>query len=132
MYRPVLEWALELPWLVVIAGLAALVGSLSLMPRLDTEFLPVLNEETLWLAADLPPGISLTEARNQGKKIRALVKQFDEVTTVMCQIVRPEDGTDPHPLNTFAMFVGLKPESEWRRKLSREALVEKIEKAVVR
>src|SRR5438093_8692505 len=57
-YVPLLRWALLHPGWVVTAAAAAFAISLSMAPRVGTEFLPELNEGTIWVNANLPPGIS--------------------------------------------------------------------------
>ena len=52
-------------------AVASLVGSLALVPRLGTEFLPELNEGALWINMMLPPGISVSETSHQLSRIRA-------------------------------------------------------------
>ncbi len=132
VYRPILRSALHRPWPVL--GTAAVALALSVgfvLPRLGTEFLPELNEGTLWMEASFTPGISLTEARAISTRIRRIIKgRFPEVTTVLAQCGRPEDGTDPHTTNTFEMFVGLRPQSEWPRKVTREALAGEMQSAL--
>src|SRR5262249_43598543 len=132
IYQPILRGALAHPWKVIGTAAIALAGSFVLVPRLGTEFLPELNEGKLWLNVVLPPGISLREAQEQAGKIRRIVRsdRFPEVTTVVSQVGRPEDGTDPKTLNSLEMFVGLKPQNEWRPHLKREELIDEMEKAV--
>src|SRR5947208_11574657 len=63
LYAPSLAWALDHRKLVITLALLALAGSLALVPRLGTEFLPELNEGSVWVSADLPTSISVTEAQ---------------------------------------------------------------------
>src|SRR5438477_114040 len=59
LYRPALEWALRYRKLVVAAAVLMLLGSLAIVPRLGTEFLPELNEGTIWVNINLPPSLSV-------------------------------------------------------------------------
>src|SRR5207244_5616458 len=98
-YEPVLRSALARPWAVVLAALIALAASLAVLPRVGTEFLPELNEGTIWLNANLPPGISVTEAVAQTARIRQLLHTVPETKTVISKAGRPEDGTAANPRN---------------------------------
>ena len=81
--------------------------SLSLAPRLGTEFLPELNEGTIWVNADLPASVSVEQAREYCRKMRELLHKTPEVNTVISKSGRPEDGTDPKPINMAEVFCGL-------------------------
>src|SRR5881296_1285510 len=83
LYRPVLEWALARRKLVVAAAVLALLASLAIVPRLGTEFLPELNEGTIWINVNLPPSLSVSEAASQLGRIRKILRQFPEVRTVI-------------------------------------------------
>src|SRR4051794_17131446 len=99
IYRPLLQQALAHRALVLAGAVVALMASLFLVPRLGTEFLPELNEGSIWINIMLPPGISVSETSRQLSRIRALLRQFPEVRTVVSKSGRPEDGTDPKMIN---------------------------------
>lgn len=130
LYGPVLDWALRRRRLVIGAAVVALLASLALVPRLGTEFLPELNEGTIWVNVDLPAGISIAEARHQSERLQAALHRVPEVKMVIVKAGRPEDGTDPKPINMVEAFVDLKPESEWRPGYTRERVLEEMNKAV--
>ena len=130
VYEPVLAWALSHRGLVIGAAVVALAASLALVPRLGTEFLPELNEGTIWVNVDLPAGISVAEASYQCQRLQAALHSVPEVSTVLPKAGRPEDGTDPKPINMVEAFVGLKPEAQWRPGMTRERLLEEMNRAV--
>src|SRR5207248_9612497 len=78
----------------------------------------------------LPPSVSVAEASRLCARIRQIIRTFPEVTQVISQTGRPEDGTDPKTINMAEFFVDLKPPSEWTRKITREDLSAQIEDAV--
>jgi cobalt-zinc-cadmium resistance protein CzcA len=125
-YRPMVTRALEHRTGVLATAIVALLASLFLVPRLGTEFLPELNEGSIWINIMLPPGISVSETSRQLSRIRALLRQFPEVRTVVSKSGRPEDGTDPKMINMAELLVDLKPPSEFRRGVSKEQLVEQM------
>src|SRR5438045_2806212 len=130
VYRPALEWALAHRKSVVAAAVAVLLLSLALVPRLGTEFLPELNEGTMWLNINLPSSVSVTEAAQELARVRKILRQFPEVKSVISKSGRPEDGTDPKLVNMAELFVDLKPPSEWTRKITKEQLIEQMDHAL--
>jgi cobalt-zinc-cadmium resistance protein CzcA len=130
LYRPTLRAALKHRVLVVTLALAALGVSLAAVPLLGTEFLPELNEGTIWVNFTLPPGISLSEVQRTLAKVRKTLHQFPEVKSVISQAGRPEDGTDPKPINMVEVFVDVKGPEEWTRKIEKEELILEMEKAL--
>lgn len=131
VYRPALEWSLSHKKAVLIPAVTALAISVFfVLPRLGSEFLPELNEGTLWVNLTLPPGMSVTETARTCARVRKTIRQFPEVLTVISQAGRPEDGTDPKTINMTEFFVGLKPENEWTRKITKEQLTEDIEQSL--
>jgi cobalt-zinc-cadmium resistance protein CzcA len=127
-YLSVLRWALDHRKVVITVSLAAFVASLAMVPRLGTEFLPELNEGSIWVNANLPPGLSVEQARIYCRKIRDLLRRTPEVRTVISKAGRPEDGTDPKSINMSETFVDLKPASEWKRGLTKEQLIEEMDR----
>ncbi|MEP7307865.1 MAG: CusA/CzcA family heavy metal efflux RND transporter [Acidobacteriota bacterium] len=126
LYRPVLRLAIERRVVVLLVAVSLLAGSLTLVPRLGTEFLPELNEGALWINIMLPPGISVTETSRQLSRIRALLRQFPEVLSVTSKAGRPEDGTDPKMINMAEFLVDVKPQAAWRPHLSKDQLTDQM------
>ena len=129
-YQPVLKMALSRPKTVLAASLAGLVGTLLLVPHLGSEFLPELNEGSIWLNFTLPPGISPGEVNRTLHKARAVLREIPEVSRVVSQAGRPDDGTDPKPINMVEVLVDLKPLSEWRPNVTKEELIARMEKSL--
>ncbi|HXI90242.1 MAG TPA: CusA/CzcA family heavy metal efflux RND transporter [Blastocatellia bacterium] len=131
VYEPVLDWALSHRKTVIGAAVIALAAGLASSSFLGSEFLPELNEGTIWINVMLPSSISLTEAQKMCGTIRALVSESPEVRTVISKTGRPEDGTDPKLINMAEFFVDLKPRQEWRRTINKDKLLEEMEKRVL-
>ncbi|PYQ76802.1 MAG: CusA/CzcA family heavy metal efflux RND transporter, partial [Acidobacteria bacterium] len=93
-YRRTLERTLRRPLAAIGSAVAALAIALLLVPRLGTEFLPELNEGTLWINLTLPSSVSVSEAKRLVAQVRRIAREFPEVTQVISQAGRPEDGTD--------------------------------------
>lgn len=125
IYEPVLKWALDRKKLVVLAATGALAASLAVAPQLGTEFLPELNEGSLWLNVPLHPSISVSEASHEMGRMQDVLKKIPEVKTVVFKAGRPEDGTDPKLISMAEILVDLKPESDWTRGMTkREVMIE--------
>ena len=129
-YRPLLARALEHRVFVLAAAVVALVASLALAPRLGTEFLPELNEGSVWINIMLPAGMSVSETSRQLARIRTVLRTFPEVRTVVSKAGRPEDGTDPKMINMAELLVDMRPTGEWRAHLSKDQLVDQMNTAL--
>ena len=127
-YERVLRWTLARRRLVVGLGFVflALVGLLSL--RLGTEFLPHLEEGNLWIRAALPPTISLEAGVPFVERMRKILRSHPEVITVVSQHGRPDDGSDAAGFFNVELFAPLKPFDEWPAGLTKEKLVEQLQK----
>ncbi|HVU04211.1 MAG TPA: CusA/CzcA family heavy metal efflux RND transporter [Polyangiaceae bacterium] len=114
-YEPLLSVSMRRPLVVMTLALSGLVASFVLLPRLGSEFLPVLNEGALYVTFTLPGNISQTDARRLTPRLKALLKRTPEVNGLLSQLGRPEDGTDPTLPNNLEIFVKLKPLDQWRK-----------------
>lgn len=132
LYAPALDWALGHKAAVLGTAMAALIGSLALVPKLGTEFLPELNEGSLWINLTLPTSISVTEAQQTMGAVRGAIRKFPEVQTVTSKAGRPEDGTDPKLINMAEFLVDLRPENEWRRGNDKAGLLREIEAEIIK
>jgi len=130
LYRRPLVAALRHRRIVVGLAVAGLAASLVVVPRLGSEFLPELNEGSIWVNINLPPGISVSETMRVCGKVRDILRRYPEVTTVVSKAGRPEDGTDPKPINMAEFFVALKPPGEWKRPITRDALIQEMNAAI--
>ncbi len=117
LYDPSLAWALRRPVWVLGGSVVALVGAVVLLGTQGSEFLPELNEGSLYLTFTLPSNISLNEGRRLVPQITRILRQYPEVKEVLSQLGRPEDGTDPTLSNNLEYFVRLNPPEEWPPKL---------------
>jgi cobalt-zinc-cadmium resistance protein CzcA len=113
VYVPLLRRALRQPFLVLIVAGGSLAAALFAFPRLGSEFLPELNEGSLYVTCTLPSNISLTEGRKLVPRIAQLFGAFPEVHEVLSQLGRPEDGTDATLTNNLEFFVKLKDPEHW-------------------
>ena len=129
-YSPILAWALARPRRIIAAAVASLVLSLIGATQLGSEFLPELNEGSIWVNVTLPPSVSPAEAQEQARAIRRALRSIPEVNTAISKVGRPDDGTDPKIFNGAEFLVDLKPESAWRPGKTKEGLIKELDDAV--
>lgn len=91
-----------------------------------TEFIPKLNEGALYVRATLPNSVNLEESVRIAKEMKYKIREFDEVKFVLTQSGRPNDGTDPTGFFNNEFHIQLHPEKEWKRKISKEELVDEL------
>ena len=126
LYQPLLSAVLKGKTIVLAATLTVFVFALSLVPKLGTEFIPVLEEGVIQLNLAMAPSISLEKATETVMKIERLVSEFDEVDQTIAKIGRPEAGSHPHPVNSAHIQVMLKPVTQWINHSTKAELVESI------
>lgn len=130
IYVPVLSWALENRRKVVAIGAASFVLAIACASRLGSEFLPELNEGTIWVNLRLPASVSTHEASRILASARKALHTVPEVVTVVSKAGQPEDGTDPKTISMAELFVDLKPAEQWRPGYTKEHLIEEMDRAV--
>ncbi len=93
-YAVTLDWSLRHGRLVVGGSIALAAAALALTFTIGAEFMPHLDEGSLWVRATMPYTISLEESQKIVPQIRAILRSFPEVTDVGSEHGRPDDGTD--------------------------------------
>ena len=129
-YAVVLDWALDRRLAVVAIALASLVGAGVVASRLGSEFLPELNEGSIWVNVTFAPSVSPTVAQATAQKIRQAIATVPEVNSVISKVGRPDDGTDPKIFNSSEYFVEMKPDDQWRKGKTKQALIREMEAAI--
>jgi cobalt-zinc-cadmium resistance protein CzcA len=115
-YREALRWAIEHRLVTVgAAGFALLLSVyLSVGGVIGSEFLPHLDEGSLWVRGTLAPSTGPDEGVRLANQARILLCSFPEATECTSQVGRPDDGTDTTGFFNTEYFVGLKPKEKWR------------------
>ncbi|MDI3461651.1 MAG: CzcABC family efflux RND transporter, transmembrane protein [Nitrospira sp.] len=120
-------WALEHRMSVVGFATCLVVFAFLGLRSVGGEFMPPLEEGNLWVRATMPVDISFDQADRLTNDIRRMFRESREVETVVSQLGRPDDGTDPTSFFNAEFLANLKPASEWRRGVSKDDLIEEIE-----
>jgi cobalt-zinc-cadmium resistance protein CzcA len=115
-YRRRLRWAVQHRWVVALVALISLSGTvyLGFGGVIGAEFLPHLDEGAIWARGTLANSTSLSEGERFTNNCRYVFASFPEVTTVVSQVGRPDDGTDTGGFGNTEYFVDLKPHDQWR------------------
>ena len=121
-YRKLLKKSMANKPVVIGIAVLLLVGSLALVPRLGTEFVPELEEGTINLRVTLAPSSSLNTALSVAPKLEALLLAFEEVEYALSRIGRAEIGGDPEPVSNVEIYIGLKPIESWKSASTRKEL----------
>lgn len=130
IYQPAFAWAIVRPKQILSIALILLVGALALGTQIGTEFLPELDEGSIWVNVTLPPSVSQSEALLAAHRIRAALHSVPEVKSVISKVGRPDDGSDPKIFNGGEFFVELFPEENWRKDHKKEQIIDEMDKAV--
>src|SRR5713226_710996 len=115
-YRNSVQWAIEHRLVTVGAAIFVLCVALFLVfgGVIGSEFLPHLDEGAIWARGTLAPSTGPTEGTRVMDQARVILASFPEVTQVVSQVGRPDDGTDTTGFFNTEYFVDLKPKERWR------------------
>jgi cobalt-zinc-cadmium resistance protein CzcA len=116
----------------VAVGLLAVSVSLMVSGAIGSEFLPHLDEGAIWARGTLAPSTGPAEGERVMNQARLIFASFPEVTKVVSQVGRPDDGTDSALFSNTEYFVDLKPKDEWRSLFgeNKEKLVRAMDREV--
>lgn len=110
----------------VLAGFSIVAILILMGVRLGTEFLPALDEGSIFLRGNFPAGITIQENASYAPKIRSIIAKYPQIAFVITQTGRNDDGTDPFPANRNEILVGLKDYDQWSKTISKKELVDVI------
>ena len=127
IYKPLLAFTLKVRYLALLLAVGGLVIGGICLTRLGSEFLPKLDEGSLWVRVSMPEDIALSESTLRTNEIRNIIAKFPEVKTIAAQTGRPDDGTDVGGFNNLEMLVDLIPREEWKTATNRQDLAKAID-----
>ncbi|WP_149693699.1 efflux RND transporter permease subunit [Chitinophaga sp. CF418] len=125
-YSRVLARVMKRPKTAVIGGFSIVVLLVLLGGSLGSEFLPELDEGSIFLRGNFPAGITIQENARYSPKIREVIAKYPQISFVITQAGRNDDGTDPFPSNRNEILVGLKDYKLWSDTISKKELVTNI------
>ncbi len=125
-YSSALHWCLNHRWITIAVVLVLMSSSfyLAIGGLIGSEFLPHLDEGAIWARGTLASSTGPSQGEQIARKARGILATFPEVTQVVSQVGRPDDGTDPTGFFNTEYFVDLKPHDHWRKQFeSKDELI---------
>ena len=130
LYRPVIRVVLRAKTLTILVALGVLAASVFPARQLGTEFMPTLNEGTLFYMPTTLPGLSITKAAELLQTQNKIIKSFPEVASVYGKAGRAATATDPAPTEMFETVINLRPEAEWRPGMTVDKLIAEMDRSL--
>jgi len=127
-YGKRIEKIMQAPKKVILPVSLVLATAGVLSYTVGKDFLPELDEGSIWLQVQLPPGISLAKAKEMSDTLRSRTLKHSEITYMMVQAGRNDDGTDPWTASHFEVSVGIKPYKEWPKGKTKADLIQELAK----
>ncbi|MFZ6649346.1 efflux RND transporter permease subunit [Undibacterium sp. TJN25] len=126
LYHPILSGAVNSSRLTICAFLFAVAAVAGMGATIGRDFLPTLDEGSIWLQVTLPPGVSLEKAASMSNELRRATMEFPEVAAIVTQLGRNDEGTDPWTPSHIEVSVTLHPYDTWKSGWSKQELIEKM------
>jgi copper/silver efflux system protein len=130
VYRPIIRLALRFKAATILVAIVVLGVSSWPASKLGSEFMPSLNEGTLFYMPVTLPGISVTKAAELLQTQDKIIKSFPEVASVWGKAGRASTATDPAPMEMVETVINLKPEDQWRPGMTVDKLVAEMDKSL--
>lgn len=127
-YSKQISKILKKPKRVIIPLIFIIIGAIGFSIHVGKDFLPELDEGSIWLQVQLPPGISVEKSKEMSDTLRKRTMKFPEITYIMVQAGRNDDGTDPWTASHFEVSIGIKPYKEWPRGKTKKDLINELSK----
>ena len=131
-YERVLQSCLDQPRIIYGVTIFALLAVIALGATVGREFLPDLDEGSLWLQVQMPTGLALNQASDMASELRRAVLKYAEVSYIVTQVGRNDDGTDSWTMSHIEAPVGLKPYETWPGGESKKAFVDRLSSDLAR
>ena len=130
IYNYLLRGAFAVKYLVIAGAIALLVWMVPLYHKLNWEFMPPLNEESLMYMPVTPYGLSVDLSKELAQRTDKILASFPEVSTVFGKGGRADSATDPAPLGMLETIITFKPKEQWREGMTYDKLLEEMEAAL--
>ena len=125
-YRATLGRLLDWPIISYVATGAAFVAVGVLGTVVGRDYLPDLDEGSLWLQVQMPSGLSLEAASEMASELRRTVREFPEVRYIMTQLGREDAAVDAWTFSHIEAPIGLTPYNTWPKGETKAAFLRKL------
>ena len=125
-YDRVLAACLDQPRITYGVASFALLAVVGLGATVGRDFLPDLDEGALWLQVQMPTGLALNKASDMASDLRRAILKYPEVSYVVTQTGRNDDGTDPWTMSHIEAPVGLTNYDSWSNHESKKQFLDKL------
>ena len=126
LYSPVIRWCLKWKKTTIAISLALVLLSIPLVMRLGREFMPPLDEGSLLFMPVTMPDVSNSEIKRIMQVQDKLMLNVPEVKNVLGKAGRASTATDNAPISMIETIVLLKPQSEWRKGISKNDIINEL------
>src|SRR6201996_1349449 len=126
IYDRALAACLDQPQIIYGVAIFAILAVVGFGATVGREFLPDLDEGSLWLQVQMPTGLALNQASDMAADLRRAVLKYPEVSYIVTQVGRNDDGTDPWTMSHIEAPVGLKPYDTWPNGESKKEFVNRL------
>ncbi|MFN6961977.1 MAG: efflux RND transporter permease subunit, partial [Rhodocyclaceae bacterium] len=130
LYRPAIAGVMRWKIATIVVALLVLLASIWPARQLGSEFMPTLDEGTLFYMPTGLPAMSVTKAAELLQTQNKIIKSFPEVASVIGKAGRANTATDPAPIEMFETVINLKPATEWRPGMTVDKLINEMDKAL--
>lgn len=130
LYKPIIYGATNFPKIILMASIILVGVGLWPLTQLGKEFMPTLNEGDILYMPTTLPGIGIDETRTILQRTDKLISATPEVKSVFGKAGRAETATDPAQLSMFETVIQLKPQSEWRKGMTMDKIIEELDARV--
>ena len=129
-YLPALHWALRRKAVLIAGSAVLLVGAMLLVPRLGTEFMPIMDEGAFDADIQFLPGISLSRSLELSREVEARLMKFPELKKIVGKTGQTGIALEARGVEKTGFVGMLKPRGEWTTTRSREELLDRMREAV--
>jgi cobalt-zinc-cadmium resistance protein CzcA len=131
-YEQGLHACIEQPQIVYGLAIFALLAVVGLGATVGRDFLPNLDEGTLWLQVQMPTGLSLNKASDMASDLRRELLKFPEISYVVTQVGRNDNGTDSWTMSHIEVPAGLTPYDTWPHGETKKQFLDRLAATLAR
>ncbi|MDO8367247.1 MAG: efflux RND transporter permease subunit [Saprospiraceae bacterium] len=126
LYSPIILLCMRWKKTTIALSVVLVLGSIPLVLRLGTEFMPPLDEGSLLFMPVTLPSVSNSEIKRIMQLQDKIIKAFPEVENVLGKAGRANTATDNAPISMIETIILLKPQSEWRDGMTKNDIINEL------